>query len=125
MEPGLDFAQDQVKPGQRARDYFISSLPSCIGRFIYIRYYPLKAQNNITNNLRTLGPNESKVVLSFREQGRGVVSAGAECQYRDQGKAGDGKGPASRQGPAEPGHLHPPTIEARMETSSGARMARA
>ena len=67
--------QDQVKPGQRARDYFILSLPSCIGRFIYIRYYPLKAQNDITNNLRTLGPNEAKVALSFREQGRGVVSA--------------------------------------------------
>jgi predicted transcriptional regulator of viral defense system len=75
MEPSLDFAQDQVKPGRRDPDYFISSLRSCIRRFIYMRYYPLKAQSNIINNLRTLGPNEAKVALSFREQSRGVVSA--------------------------------------------------
>ena len=32
-------------------------------------------KNNIENNLRTLGPNEAKVALSFREQGRDVVTA--------------------------------------------------
>ena len=31
--------------------------------------------NDIQNNLRTLGPNEAKVVLSFREQGRNAVLA--------------------------------------------------
>jgi len=30
--------------------------------------------NDIENNLRTLGPNEAKVVLSFREQGGSVVA---------------------------------------------------
>ncbi|MCX6972396.1 MAG: transcriptional regulator [Verrucomicrobia bacterium] len=35
----------------------------------------MKVQNDIENNLRTLGHNESKVVLSFREQGRDVVTS--------------------------------------------------
>ena len=40
----------------------------------YIVKSPLKVQNYIENNLRTLGHHESKVVLSFREQGRDVVT---------------------------------------------------
>jgi len=35
---------------------------------------PFKVQNDIENNLRTLGPNEAKVALSFREQNRNVVT---------------------------------------------------
>jgi len=31
-------------------------------------------QKDIKNNLRTLGPNEAKVALSFREQGRNIVA---------------------------------------------------
>jgi len=40
-----------------------------MGRFICIALWPLQGRKDMETNLRTLGPKESKVVLSFREQG--------------------------------------------------------
>jgi predicted transcriptional regulator of viral defense system len=36
---------------------------------------PSKGRNDMQNNLRSLGPAEARVILSFREQGRDVVQA--------------------------------------------------
>ena len=43
-------------------------------RFVCIAKNPIKVLNDIQTTLRTLGRNEARVVLSFREQGRGVVT---------------------------------------------------
>lgn len=48
----------------------------------------MKAQYDIETTQRTLGPNEAKVVLSFREQGRDVVTASDVISLlKDQGTA--------------------------------------
>lgn len=43
-------------------------------RFVCIAKNPIKVLNDIQTTLRTLGRNEARIVLSFREQGRGVVT---------------------------------------------------
>ena len=45
-------------------------------RLMCMRNLPSKGQNVMKTNLRSLGPAEARVVLSFREQGRDVAEAG-------------------------------------------------
>jgi predicted transcriptional regulator of viral defense system len=48
---------------------------ACRCRFICISFKPSKGKKDMETNLRTLGPKETKVILSFREQDREVVHA--------------------------------------------------